>query len=257
MNRPRIMPVLLIDERRAVKTQRFDNPVYIGDPINTTRMFSDKGVDELIVLDITSRKKQTSLDLSFISRLAEEAFMPFSFGGGIKSLNDAKSLFGLGIEKVVLGWEGNESLKLMSEVADIYGAQATSVCLDVAADGKLLKRCLKKGKHVIPRSATLSILKVIQEAGAGEVILQSVDLDGMMTGMDNELIQEMSAFMSIPFVALGGAGSLDDLITALNQGASAVASGSTFSFHNSDRAVLINYPSDPEFEASFKRMNLV
>jgi cyclase len=255
MNRPRIMPVMLVENRRAVKTKRFSHPVYIGDPVNTTRIFSEKGVDELIVLEISSRPVSKILDFEFISRIAEEAFMPLAVGGGITTSSDAKKLFDLGIEKVILGWEGSDSLRLVSEIADIYGVQAVAVCVDVSRDKRLSKQCHKNKKYVEHSSASVSVLRQIQDSGGGEVILQSVDFDGMMNGMDYELIEEVSKSISAPIVALGGAGCLEHLVRALDCGANAVASGSTFVFHNSDRAVLLNYPTDIEIQLSFEKLN--
>ena len=254
MNRPRIIPVMLISERRAVKTVRFAEPRYIGDPVNTAKIFSDKGVDELIVLDISPSPRKGGLDFSYISRIAEEAFMPFSFGGGIVSLKDAEKLFNLGIEKVVLGWNGEDTLNLMTEIACVYGVQAVAICLDVSADKKILKKLNKKGVCVEHRANAAQLISRIQDAGGGEIILQNVDLDGMMNGMDYALIDEVCSSVRLPVVALGGAGSLDDLVKALIHGANAVASGSSFVFHDSGRAVLINYPTDSEIVSSFEKM---
>jgi cyclase len=246
MNRPRLIPVLLIDQRRAVKTTRFQDPLYIGDPVNTTRIFSQKGVDELIVLDISTNTHKRPIDLVFISRLAEEAFMPFSYGGGIKTLDDARRLFDVGIEKVILGWGGEKTLTLLNEIAHIYGAQAVSVCVDLSEDSKTLRKCLKTGRHVEHRADAISLIQRIQEWGGGEVIVQNVDLDGTMAGMDHELMEQLHSSFKVPIVALGGARSLEDMAQALRSGANAVAAGSAFVFHNERRAVLINYPSDDE-----------
>jgi cyclase len=254
MNRPRFIPVMLIEQRRAVKTQRFKDPTYIGDPVNTTRIFSEKGVDELIVLDITATPKREPLDVAFISRIAEEAFMPFSYGGGLRTLNDAQRLFEVGIEKVILGWTGEETLKLMNEIAHVFGAQAISVCIDVSSDTKVAKKCKKLGKHIEHRSDAAAVLQRIQNSGSGEIILQNVDFDGMMTGMDIELIKQICESARVPVVALGGAGSINHMAEAVANGASAVASGSMFVFHDMERAVLINYPTDVEIEHCLRKI---
>ena len=251
MIRPRFIPVMLIEQRQAVKTQQFKNPTYIGDPVNTTRIFSEKGVDELIVLDITATQKREPLDVSFISRIAEEAFMPFSYGGGIKTLNDAQRLFEVGIEKVILGWTGEETLELMNEIAHVFGVQAISVCVDVSSATKVVKKYKKAGKHIELRSDAAVVVQRIQNSGSGEIILQNVDFDGMMTGMDIELITQICESARVPVVALGGAGSIDHMAEAVVSGASAVASGSAFVFHDAERAVLINYPTDLELERCF------
>ena len=251
MIRPRFIPVMLIEQRQAVKTQQFKNPTYIGDPVNTTRIFSEKGVDELIVLDITATQKREPLDVSFISRIAEEAFMPFSYGGGIKTLNDAQRLFEVGIEKVILGWTGEETLELMNEIAHVFGVQAISVCVDVSSATKVVKKNKKDGKHIELRSDAAVVVQRIQNSGSGEIILQNVDFDGMMTGMDIELITQICESARVPVVALGGAGSIDHMAEAVVSGASAVASGSAFVFHDAERAVLINYPTDLELERCF------
>jgi cyclase len=252
MKRPRIIPVLLLDGRRAVKSIQFANPKYVGDPINTTRIFSQKCADELIVLDSTVRENKSSLDFGLISRIAEEAFMPLAYGGGISSLVEADKLFEFGIEKIVVGWKDEKTTKIIDVIANKYGSQAVSVCLDVTEDKRIAKRCRKRSRPVFDHEDIPKTLVSIGEAGAGELILQSVDRDGLMRGMDLSTINFVSTRIKIPLVALGGAGSLSDLADAIHAGASAVAAASCFVFRDENRTVLINYPNDELVGEVFK-----
>lgn len=246
VTRPRIVPVLLIEGRRAVKTTQFTEPIYLGDPVNTVRIYSEKCADELVVLNVSMKKKSPDIDFSLLERIAEEAFMPMSFGGSILKIDDVDRIISFGIEKVIIGWTGGRKRDLIETIASKYGAQAVSICVDYA-DSKEARKNLKKRLRDFETSSTLSgVIKQCDEVGAGEIIIQNVDLDGLMSGMKTDALELCCPLTTRPVVALGGAGSLNDLGAALRAGASAAAAGSLFVFQDKQRSVLINYPSEDE-----------
>lgn len=242
MDSARIIPCLLIKDNRLVKTKNFKNPVYVGDPINAARIFSEKEVDELIILDIdaTIKKKEPSYDL--IAEIAGECFMPVAYGGGVSNLEQVRKLIRSGVEKIVVNSAVCKNYNLIKEIAQVYGSQAVVVAVDV-------KKSFLGGYKVLSHSGTLdtnlNLEKYISElviAGAGEIFINSIDRDGLMEGYDLELISLVSKNTTIPVVASGGAGSLEHFHQALGAGASAVAAGSMFVFYGKHRAVLISYP---------------
>jgi cyclase len=240
--RSRLIPVLLLDSRkRLVKTRRFGDEVYVGDPFNVIRIFNEKEVDEICVLDINASLEGRSPDLGFISELASECFMPMSYGGGIRSVADAAPVLAAGIEKVVIGRAAGEGA-LIRDLAESFGSQAVAACIDC-------RRANDGWRVVLDRGRTLTSIdpvtraKMVEQAGVGEIILQNVDRDGERQGYDTQLISTVSAAVDLPVVALGGAGGLEHLIEGLDVGASAAASGSAFIFIGRLRAVLITYPS--------------
>jgi imidazole glycerol-phosphate synthase subunit HisF len=240
--RPRIIPVLLLDSRkRLVKTRRFVEEVYVGDPFNVIRIFNEKEVDEICVLDINASVEGRRPDVGFISELASECFMPLSYGGGIKSIADATPVFAAGVEKVVLGRASIDSAAVRS-LADSFGSQAVSACIDCRQVNNDWRVALDRGRAVTDHDPTTQA-KAVEQAGAGEIILQNVDRDGERNGYDANLISAVSDSVNVPVVALGGAGQLSHLAEGLRTGASAVASGSAFVFIGRLRAVLITYPS--------------
>ena len=240
----RIIPVLLLENKGLVKTVRFKNPVYIGDPINAVRILNDKEVDELVFLDIGAGKDKMRMDFEAIRNITEECFMPLGIGGGIRSVEDAKRLFKMGIEKIILNTLAISQPYLIRNLSDIYGSQSIVVCLDVK------KNLFGKNKLFIKggtQKVDLDIFKHvenIQKFGAGEIIINSIDNDGIMKGYDLILIEEISRKTDLPVVACGGAGVFDDFHKAVNNGASAVAAGSMFVYQGPHRAVLINYPKE-------------
>jgi imidazole glycerol-phosphate synthase subunit HisF len=246
--RPRIIPVLLLDrERRLVKTRRFGERVYVGDPFNTVRLFNEKEVDEICILDIDASRDKRKPDLGFVQELASECFMPVSFGGGIASARDCEALLKAGIEKFVVGTAAEDE-SLLRSMAAVMGSQAVVACVDYRGRGS--------GAVVHKTNGTISLhihptefAKRIQAAGAGEIILQSVDRDGERVGLDADMVREVSSSVDIPLIALGGAGNMVHLRDGLAAGASAVASGSAFVFIGRLRAVLISYPTAEELQA--------
>ncbi|MFA5849806.1 MAG: AglZ/HisF2 family acetamidino modification protein [Bacteroidales bacterium] len=248
MLKHRIIPCLLISNGRLVKTQKFTNPKYVGDPINAIRIFNEKEVDELMVLDITATETGQEPNYSLIEKFAEECFMPLTYGGGISTVEQARQLFALGVEKVCLQSAALHDLSLITRLANQFGCQSILVSVDVKKNWR--------GKPLLYSAITKKTLQLdwcdylrkAVEAGAGEVVLNAVDRDGMMQGMDLDLISRAAGEVNVPLIAVGGVGSLSDIKAAVDAGASAVAAGAFFVFHGPHRAVLITYPSYKELE---------
>lgn len=231
---PRLIPVLLIDrDHRVVKTLGFGERTYIGDPFNVIRLFNDKQVDEICVLDIDATPDDRAPDFAFAAALAAECFMPLSYGGGIATCDHARRLVSDGIEKLVLCSHASDAL--VGAVAHEFGRQAVVGCLDyrMRGDARVIE-----GTHASLGDAAARLAA----AGAGELILQSIDRDGARTGMDMDGIAAIAPGLPVPVIALGGAGEVAHLEAAIAAGADAAASGSAFSFIGRLRAVLVTYP---------------
>jgi cyclase len=240
--RKRIIPVLLVDQRRRlVKTVGFGTRTYVGDPFNVIRLFNEKEVDEICVLDIDASPRGGSPDIGFLKELASECFMPMAYGGGITAANQCEQLNRAGIEKFVLG-RSAANAELIRALVRTFGSQATVACVDVTGDGDAPRRVVQPDRSR-PVIDPLDHCRRLEEAGVGEIILQSVDRDGARTGYDLELIRTVAPNLSVPTIALGGAGEPVHLAQALRAGASAAASGSAFVFIGRLRAVLVTYPS--------------
>lgn len=242
MLKHRVIPCLLLKRGGLVKTIRFSGPKYVGDPINAIRIFNEKEVDELIVLDIMASKEGREPDYELIGQFAGECFMPLCYGGGVRTVEQVRRLFALGVEKVCLQTAALEDLSLVSRVAEEFGSQSVAVSVDVKRNwvGRYALYGAAKGTTLsVP---WMEFLRRAVEAGAGEIVLNAVDRDGMRQGMDLSLIRQASSAMPIPLVAVGGVGSLADIRAGVDAGASAVAAGSFFIFHGPHRAVLITYP---------------
>jgi cyclase len=248
MLKNRVIPCLLLKNGGLVKTQKFSKPTYVGDPINAIRIFNEKEVDELLVLDIEASRKKQEPNYNLIEQIASECFMPLAYGGGIHSLKQAKTLFSLGVEKVVLQTAVLHHLSLITELANQFGTQAIMVSIDIKMNwlGRPGRYSAYEGKMI--SKEWCGYIRHVVKAGAGEIILNSVDRDGMMQGMELSLIKEASAVVDVPLVAMGGVGSLAHIKDAVEAGASAVAAGAFFVFHGPHRAVLITYPSYGELE---------
>lgn len=245
MYRPRVIPCLLLRGNGLVKTRRFRDPVYVGDPVNAVRIFSEKEADEIVVLDIDASREGREPNYELVAEIAGEAFMPVAYGGGVRTLGQMRRLIRSGVEKVVVNSAAVESTSVLSEGAAVFGSQAIVAGIDV-------KRTLLGGYRVVAKSSTVEARVGLDEhlarlvaAGAGEIFLNSVDRDGMMGGYDLDLIRKVALRVTVPVVACGGAGKLEHLSEAIRDGgASAVAAGSLFVFHGKHRAVLINYPKE-------------
>ena len=249
---PRIIPCLLLRNSGFVKTVKFKTPKYLGDPINIVRIFNDKEVDELVVLDITATIEGKEPNFKLLAELASEAFMPVAYGGGVRTINHIQTLLGLGMEKVVINSYAVKNPDFVNEAAELAGSQSIVVSIDV-------KKNFWGRFEVLTRSGTKTtglnpcdFAKEIQSRGAGELLLNSIDRDGTMKGFDLNLIKQVSSVINIPVVACGGAQSVQDLVSAVKQGgASAAGAGSMFVFHGPHRAVLISYPNYSTIKSSF------
>lgn len=248
MYRPRIIPVVLIDAfGEAVKTINFNKRIYLGDPVNTVSLFNSFKVDELVLLNIDSYKKEFEIDYELLFDISQEAKMPFAIGGGIKSLEEIRRILSLGAEKVVLSNAAIESPGFLKEAVNRFGSSSITVCLDVKKDifGNYVVYVRKK-KIALELDECLDL---INENQAGELIIQSISEDGKMKGYDRRLVKHVSEYMPIPVVALGGASSLNNVNTLISETyASAFAAGSMFVFQNNNRGVLVNYPSEEELQ---------
>lgn len=252
MFRPRVIPCLLLRNKGLVKTVKFQNPTYLGDPINIVRIFNDKEVDELFFLDITATPENKTPPFQLLSEIASECFMPLGYGGGIRTLEDIKKILRLGVEKVSLNSVAVEQPMLVRQAADLFGSSTIVVSIDVKKDFWGRYRVFTHGGR---KSTGLDPVKFAQDmdrAGAGELLITSIDRDGTMQGYDLELVRQISETVSVPVVACGGAKTVEDLARAVNQaGASAAAAGSMFVFQGPHRAVLISYPTDETLQGAF------
>jgi cyclase len=243
--RSRLIPLLQLDrQRRLVKTVQFGERTYIGDPFNVVRLFNEKEVDELCVLDIDATVDGRGPPFEFLEALASECFMPLSYGGGITSLKQAERLNRAGIEKLVLGTRATDA-GLVHELSRDLGSQAVVACVDVRGRGATA-RCVARSAREPLQLTPTQLCAQLEQQGVGEIILQSVDRDGARTGYDLELIREVTAGTRVPVVALGGAGDIAHMAEALGAGASAAASGSAFTFIGRLRAVLVSYPAQDD-----------
>ncbi|MEO6362322.1 MAG: HisA/HisF-related TIM barrel protein [Caldimonas sp.] len=246
--RKRLIPVLTVDrQRRLVKTVRFGQRTYVGDPFNVVRLFNEKEVDEICVLDIDATVDGREPDFGFLAELASECFMPLAYGGGLTTLAHCERLNRIGVEKFVLGSAALDPA-LVHAVSRDLGAQALVACVDVrgsGAEARCVTRSARRATGLVPLAHCLAL----QEAGVGEIVLQSVDRDGMREGYDLDLIAAVAPHLEVPVVALGGAGEAGHLAQALRAGASAAASGSAFSFIGRLRAVLVTYPDGAAMES--------
>ena len=246
----RVIPVLLLRGEGLVKTVRFAAPAYLGDPRNTVRIFNEREVDELVLLDITATARGTGPRLDLLREIVDEAFMPLAYGGGIRTPDEARAVLALGVEKVVLSTHAVRDPALVGACADAFGSSSVVVCLDVRRSllGRYEVVVANGTERTRQRPADLAAEMV--RRGAGEIVVQSVDRDGAMGGYDVALVRSVADAVPVPVVALGGAGSLADLAAAVAEGgASAVAAGSLFVFHGRHRAVLVNYPDAPVLRA--------
>jgi imidazole glycerol-phosphate synthase subunit HisF len=250
--RARVIPVLLLRDGGLVKTVKFGQPTYLGDPINIVKIFNDKEVDELVLLDIAASAERRRPPFEFLAQVTTECFMPLCYGGGVRTVEDVRTLVSLGVEKVAVNTHAAENPAFLRAAADLVGSSSVVASIDV-------KRKLLGGYEVVTlggrRRTGLDPVRFAQEAerqGAGEVLLNSVDRDGTMAGYDLELVRQVAGAVDIPVVACGGAGSVADLAAVVRTaGASAAAAGSMFVFQGRHRAVLVNTPGESELRTAF------
>jgi len=248
----RVIPCLLLKNGSLVKTIRFANPKYVGDPINAVRIFNEKEVDELILLDIEASRLGSQPDFKRIQDIVSEAFMPVAYGGGVTGVEQAQRLVSLGVEKVVVNTAVLQGLNVVREIADHLGSSSTVVAVDVKKNwrGRYHLFCSATGREI--QMDPVEHIKRAVAAGAGEIFVNDVVRDGIGSGYDLELVRRVTANVDVPVIACGGAGKLEHLQEAVVAGASAVAAGSMFVYVGKHRAVMINYPRRDHLQKLFK-----
>ena len=250
---PRIIPVLLLKNKGLVKTVKFKSPKYIGDPINAVKIFNDLKADELIFLDITASKEKRTISVDLVKDIGDEAFMPFGVGGGINKIEQIEQILKVGAEKVILNTYAILNPDLIYKASGVFGSQSIVVSIDVKRSifGKY-EVYIKDGTEKTKKNP-VELAKQVEDSGAGELIINSIDRDGMMTGYDTELFESVSSSVRIPVVGCGGAGNPEHLKEGFFKGqVHALAAGSMFVFHGPRKAVLINYPTKEEIKNLFK-----
>jgi len=248
----RVIPVILLQDKGCVKTVKFKNPTYLGDPKNIIKIFNDKEVDEIVILDINASIKRNKPNINFLKELTVECFMPVSYGGGISSFEEAKKLFSIGIEKIIINSFAFNNMEFIRKLTDYFGNQSIVISMDVKKNIFGHYKCYSMSGSKNTGIEPVEFAKIVEKNGAGEILLNSIDNDGMMQGYDIELIKKVSDSVDIPVIACGGAGKLKDFGDAVSRGnASAVAAGSFFVFQGIHRAVLISYPHYDELEQLF------
>lgn len=248
MLRPRIIPCLLVQNNGLVKTVNFKSPKYVGDPINAVKIFNEKESDELVVLDIDATANGAEPNFNLITKLAAECRMPLCYGGGIQTVSQAKRIIGLGVEKIAISSAAMENPLLVSQISNEVGRQSVVVVLDVK------KRLFSKDYDIFTHNAKkntkhnlFEMAAQLEELGAGEIIVNSIDNDGQMKGYDIELALRIKQLVHVPVTVLGGAGSLKDIGDLIHKcGIIGAAAGSLFVFKGVYKAVLINYPKQTE-----------
>ena len=248
--RARVIPVLLLRDGLLYKPLKFGRATYVGDPRVAVKILNDKGADEVVLLDMSAAAR-SGPDFALVEEIAGECFMPMAYGGGIRNEEQAARLLGLGLEKIVLGAAAVDDPSLVARVAHAFGSQAVAVCIDVGHP-------MFGGSRVYTRSGSrkttwqpVDLARSMQAAGAGEILLQSIEREGTRGGYDLDLIRQVSAAVDVPVVALGGAGTLAHLRDAVDAGASAAAAGTLFVLSGPHRAVLVTYPAMDQLEALF------
>ena len=257
MLKHRVIPLLSLDNYKLIKTQCFKNPQYIGDPLNAIHIFNEKEVDEIIIIDITASKEDREPNFNLIEEIAGECFMPLTYGGGIRSIEDVDRILSMGVEKVSLQSSVIKNHNFINDLAKRFGSQSIVVSVDVKKNwlGKL--QYLVSSKNLTLQTDLIDLIKDLVNAGAGEVLLNSADKDGTLSGPDLDMIKKISNSIEVPVIACGGISCLEDIKAAVEVGASAVAAGSFFVYYGPHRAVLLTYPKYHELEQLFSNLNKI
>lgn len=252
MLKTRVIPVLLLHKRGLVKTVKFKNPKYIGDPTNAIKIFNEKEVDELIFLDIDASRESKEPDYQIIKDFAGECFMPVCYGGGITNTGQIKKLFALGLEKVSLNISALKDQNLIKDAVDIFGSQSIVVTVDIKKSIFGKYQVYNHSNKKVMKKPYLEYIKQLETLGVGEILINNVDLDGTQNGYDIELLKQIVEAVNVPIVACGGAGNLTDFKKVKKEAnVSAVAAGSFFVFQGKHNAVLITYPKYEDLEKLF------
>ena len=250
MLRPRAIPCLLLKNGRLVKTIKFEKPQYVGDPINAVRIFNDMEVDEIVVLDIGATPDGTAVRFDLIGEMAGECFMPMAYGGGLTSVEDVRRVLGLGVEKIVINAAAARDLSLVRAIGDAFGSQSIVASVDVRKRMFSGYRAYTGGGRQALKAGVVEWVQALERAGAGEILVTSIDRDGTMDGYDLDLVRLVSSSVRVPVIAAGGAGSVDDIGAVVTRGgASAAAVGSLAVYQGKNRAVLINFPTPAQLKA--------
>ncbi len=248
----RVIPVLLVERGRLVKTTKFNKPRYVGDLLNSVRIFNEKEVDEIAILDIGASKFGNGPNFELIKQVTDECFMPLAYGGGISAVDQICRLVGMGVEKVVINTAAMQRLDFISDAARAVGSQSIVVSIDVKKEflRGYRPRAVSGSKKVITTSL-IDLLGSVVDAGAGEILLNNIDRDGTLSGYDHELLRKVTGAVSLPVVTCGGAANIDDLARAAGQsGAAACAAGALFLYRGPHRAVLLSYPRPTDLHAA-------
>lgn len=246
MRRIRVIPTLLLKGEGLYKTLKFKDPKYVGDPINTVKLFNEKCADELILLDIAASREHRSPSFAKIAEIVSEAFVPVGYGGGLRTLSDMERVLKSGVEKLILNTAAIENPQLVSEAARAFGAQSVVVSIDAQKGVFNRYRVYSNGGRTKSDLDPVAWARRVEQAGAGEILINSMDRDGTFGGYDVGLVAGVAAAVGIPVIACGGAAGIEDFVEVVNRGASAVAAGSMFVFQKSRAAVLISFPSEEE-----------
>ena len=243
MLQKRVIPCLLLHKGGLYKTEKFKKPTYIGDPINAIKIFNEKEVDELMFLDIDATVSQKEPNYKMIEDIASECFMPLCYGGGVKSIEQMKKIYALGVEKISLSSQAVLNPSLISEAASVFGSQSVIVTIDVKKDFWGKKRVFIYNGKMNTKRDPMEFITVVENLGAGEIVINSIDNDGMMKGYDNEFLKALKATVNVPLIALGGAGKIEHIKEVFEQAhVDAVACGSLFVYQGLLKGVLISYP---------------
>jgi len=243
------MPCLLLRGSKLVKTVKFKNPDYIGDPVNAVMIYNEKEVDELIFLAITATVENQKPPFKIIQEIATECFMPFTYGGGINNTEDMRKIFSLGVEKIAINSFAVENPEILTRAAKMFGSQSVVASIDVRKTGSGSYEVFTHSGSKKTGLNPVKWSKTVETLGAGEILLTSIDRDGTMEGYDTDMIRSVTETVSIPVIANGGAGGIGDFGKAVKAGASAVAAGSLFVYHGRAKGVLINFPSQEALRA--------
>lgn len=250
----RVIPCLLLQDGGLVKTEKFKNPKYVGDPINAIRIFNDKYVDELIFLDINASRLNKEPDYDLVARIAGECFMPLCYGGGIKTVEQARKLIALGVEKISINSTAIHNLELIKQLVGELGSQSVVGAIDVKRNFLGKEYVYDSSKRRLTSLNPLTHAQNLVDAGVGEIFINDVNRDGAFSGYNIALISRISNQINVPLIACGGASSVDDMQEVFSVGASAAAAGSLFVFYGPHRAVLINYPEYSIVKKLFSRI---
>ena len=253
MLQTRVIPVLLLKGQGLVKTVQFKNEKYIGDPINTLKIFNDKEVDEIAFLDITASKEKREPNYTLIHQIAGECFMPLSYGGGVKTIEQIRKILSLGVEKVIINTQAAENIEFIREAAHLFGSSTVVVSIDVKKNFFRKYTVHTCDGTINTKKNPVDYARSMEQAGAGELLINSIDCDGMMKGYDIDLIKSIVDAVNIPVICCGGAGKAEHIRdVVLKTNVSGVSAGSMFVYQGPHKAVLISYPNYDTLQAILK-----